>query len=362
MASRKIAVIGGGIFGLEIATALMGIGHQVTLFEKENGVMLRTTSNNQNRLHLGLHYPRDMKTARQSRFGFDKFINKYPESVKTGFTNYYAVSSESTQTSTEAFVKFANSAEIPITPISVNGAKDLGFNVKLIDSLWACNEAVVDIRVYRKLALEAAASVNLPIMLSTEISSAGFDGKYWRLNAHGVDQGSFDFIVRAAYGQDRMVINIEPENPIVYEFQQTLVFEVSSKAKSFGLTVVDGDFVTILPRGFSDNFLIYSPLPSVLNRYVGESVPRNWNFDDKPMIESSFNKVSERARNYAPVLGEISLTNVLTAIRALQPFVSKTDQRISFHTNPYPNFYDIRSGKIDHAIEIAESLCTLLPA
>ena len=362
MASKKIAVIGGGIFGLEIATALMGAGHKVTLFEKENGVMLRTTSNNQNRLHLGLHYPRDMKTARQSRFGFDKFIKKYPGSVRTGFTNYYAVSTESTQTSTEAFVEFAKSAEILIMPISPNGARECGFNVALIDSLWACQEAVVDIQVYRKLALEAAASVNLPILLSTEISSANFDGKLWTLNSNGVDRGSFEFIVRATYGQDRMAINVASESPIVYEFQQTLVYEVSSKAKAFGLTVVDGDFVTILPRGFSSNFLIYSPLPSVLNRYVGESVPGGWNFDDQAMIEGSFKKVSERAITYAPVLGEISLTNVLTAIRALQPFVSKTDQRVSFHTNPYPNFYDIQSGKIDHAIEIAESLCALLPA
>jgi len=362
MTSSKIAVIGGGIFGLEIATALMGIGHRVILFEKEKDVLLKTTSNNQNRLHMGLHYPRDMKTARQSRMGFDKFVNRYPESIRTGFTNYYAISRESTQTPTSAFVKFANSAQIPITPISSSDTKNLGFNNNLIDSLWACKEAVVDIQIYRKLALEAAASVNLPIVLSTEISSAEFDGKGWRLNSHGVDQGSFDFVVRATYGQDRIAINISPSNPIIYEFQQTLVFEISSKAKSFGLTVVDGDFVTILPRGFSNNFLIYSPLPSVLNRYVGESAPRNWNFDEKPMIEYSFRKVSERALMYAPILGDISLTNVLTAVRALQPFVSKTDQRVSFHTSPYPNFYDIQSGKIDHAIEIAESLCALLPA
>jgi hypothetical protein len=259
-------------------------------------------------------------------------------------------------------VNFAKAAEIPIMPISPSGARDCGFNVAFIDSLWSCKEAVVDIQVYRKLALEVAASVKLPIILSTEISSANFDGKLWNLTSNFVDQGSFKFIIRATYGQDRIAINVTPENPIVYEFQQTLVFEVSSKAKPFGLTVVDGDFVTILPRGFSSNFLIYSPLPSVLNRYVGELVPKGWNFDDKPMIEGSFKKVSERAIKYAPVLGEFSLTNVLTGIRALQPFVSKTDQRVSFHTNPYPNFYDIQSGKIDHAIEIADSLCALLSA
>ena len=33
--------------------------------------------NNQNRLHLGFHYPRDIETGIQSIRGFDLFKNKY---------------------------------------------------------------------------------------------------------------------------------------------------------------------------------------------------------------------------------------------------------------------------------------------
>ena len=149
-------------------------------------------------------------------------------------------------------------------------------------------------------------------------------------------------------------------NERVYEYQQTLVHEVSSTAISFGLTVIDGDFVTILPSGFSSNFLIYSPLPSVLNRYVGASIPENWSFNDERMIEKSFEIVSKRALNYAPILGGISRIRTLKAIRSLEPFVSKTDKRTSYFTSRYTDYYEIHSGKVDHAIAIAESLGKML--
>lgn len=356
MSKRKIAVIGGGIFGLEIATSLNAFSHRVTLFEKENSVLTKTTSNNQNRLHLGLHYPRDLETARQSRIGYENFIKKYPSCVKIDFENYYGISKKESLTTTDAFVAFAKLADIPIIQIESETINSLGFNSNLIDSLWKCNEAVIDISKYRGLALERAAAVGLSIECSTEISDAFFDGSRWRLFSGDEDHGNFDVVIRATYGQDEISINVSPETSRVYEYQQTLVHEVSSSAKSFGLTIIDGDFVTILPSGFSSNFLLYSPLPSVLNRYVGNSIPLNWNFSDKKMIDMSYEVVSKRAQNYAPILGTFSRRRTLKAIRSLQPFVSQTDKRISYFSTDYPNFYDIHSGKVDHAIAIADSL------
>ena len=360
MSKNKIAVIGGGVFGLEIATSLSALGHSVKLFEKEKSVLTKTTSNNQNRLHLGLHYPRDLETAQQSRMGFENFLKKYPTCVKLDFENYYGVSKKESLTSSDEFVEFARLANIPITHITSTAANSLGFNSNLIDSLWKCGEAVIDISKYRRVALENAASAGLEIACGTEISKAFFDGAHWRLFSKDWDMGEYDAVVRATYGQDEILINILPENSRVYEYQQTLVHEISSNAKSFGLTIIDGDFVTILPSGFSSNFLIYSPLPSVLNRYVGSSIPLSWNFDDEKMIDKSYEEVGQRALHYAPILGSISRKRTLKAIRSLQPFVSKTDKRTSYFIKDYPNFYDIHSGKVDHAISISDSLCKIL--
>jgi glycine/D-amino acid oxidase-like deaminating enzyme len=360
MKNLKIAVIGAGIFGLEIATTLNNAGFGVSLFEKEGSVLSRTTSNNQNRLHVGLHYPRDLETAIQSVEGYRKFVKKYPSAVRTNFKNYYGVAKEGTQTNTESFVQFANQAEISIEAVKLNDASYAGINTDLLESLWLCNEAVVDIDEYRKLALEEAKSSQLDIHLNTTITNAFYDGSQWALKSNDEKFGKFDFVVRATYGQDSISINVSPITKKIYEYQQTLVFKVASTAKTFGLTVVDGDFVTILPSGFSNDFLIYSPLPSVLNRYIGEKVPRQWISYDEDMIDESFEVVSKRASEFAPILGELTRLRTLLAIRTLEPFMSKTDKRVSHLKENYPAFYEVQSGKIDHAIEIANQFKRVL--
>ena len=72
---KKIGVIGGGIFGSEIALELAKNGFSVTLIEKNSNLLMGATSKSVLRLHLGLHYPRDLETAIQSKRGYLNFRN-----------------------------------------------------------------------------------------------------------------------------------------------------------------------------------------------------------------------------------------------------------------------------------------------
>ena len=76
MNTKRIAVIGAGIFGSEIALKLRRHGYEVKLFEKSLNILSGATENSQNRRHLGLHYPRDLQTATQSVRGYDSFVNR----------------------------------------------------------------------------------------------------------------------------------------------------------------------------------------------------------------------------------------------------------------------------------------------
>ena len=63
--NKKIAIIGGGLFGVTCYLKLK----QKTLiahFLKKNDLLLGASTNNLNRVHFGYHYPRDDKTATQS--------------------------------------------------------------------------------------------------------------------------------------------------------------------------------------------------------------------------------------------------------------------------------------------------------
>ena len=69
----KIAIIGAGWFGCHIAYELMNDGHEIKIYEKENDIFLGASGFNQNRLHLGFHYPRSFITREQSKKGFKYF-------------------------------------------------------------------------------------------------------------------------------------------------------------------------------------------------------------------------------------------------------------------------------------------------
>jgi glycine/D-amino acid oxidase-like deaminating enzyme len=69
----RIAVIGAGIFGSVTSYFLANKGHKVTLYEKNNKILTGASFNNQNRLHLGFHYPKDIEIALQSLHGYNEF-------------------------------------------------------------------------------------------------------------------------------------------------------------------------------------------------------------------------------------------------------------------------------------------------
>ena len=91
--SKKIAVIGAGWFGCFIANNLIEKGYKVDVYEKENDIFSNASGNNQNRLHLGFHYPRSKKTIIQSKEGFIEFKKNLDSFSKKIPKNYYFISS-----------------------------------------------------------------------------------------------------------------------------------------------------------------------------------------------------------------------------------------------------------------------------
>jgi L-2-hydroxyglutarate oxidase LhgO len=59
---KKIAVIGAGWFGCHIAYQLIKKNYSVKIYEERNDIFCGASGNNQNRLHLGFHYPRSLIT------------------------------------------------------------------------------------------------------------------------------------------------------------------------------------------------------------------------------------------------------------------------------------------------------------
>ena len=91
----KIAIVGGGIFGLTTAWILAKEGFSVDLYEEKKDVFMATSGINQFRLHRGYHYPRSIETIKDCLSGEKKFREFYPEIViDAPHEHYYAIAKE----------------------------------------------------------------------------------------------------------------------------------------------------------------------------------------------------------------------------------------------------------------------------
>ena len=73
----NICIIGAGWFGCYIGHELIKRNYSVDIYEKKNDIFLNASGNNQNRLHLGFHYPRSSVTRKLSKAGFAKNKKKF---------------------------------------------------------------------------------------------------------------------------------------------------------------------------------------------------------------------------------------------------------------------------------------------
>ena len=116
----NVVVIGCGIFGAEIALKLSSIGFVVKVFEANHDILMGASMNNQNRLHLGFHYPRDIETGLQSIRGFDLFKKKYKHCIESTFLNTYFIADENSFTNFEDYIRFCKKLGISFDLINSN--------------------------------------------------------------------------------------------------------------------------------------------------------------------------------------------------------------------------------------------------
>ena len=353
----KIAVIGAGIFGSDIAIKLATNGFNVTLFEKGSQILSGATSNSQNRLHLGLHYPRDLETAKQSVLGFEKFKNHYSETVNSHFENFYAIPKEGSKVTIEEFELFANTAGIEIQKISHSEVSKFNIKLKNISQIWKCNEAVIDMEILKSTLEQNLKSQGIRLILGTNISELEFLDPFWKVSSRECDfEEVFDVVIRCTYSNDQIEIKGVEYALKEVEFHHTLIQISESHSELFGLTIVDGDFLTVLPKGFSNQSLIYSPSISTVRKHIGFNRPKDW----RPFSESEkrdfTSKIDFRLRTWLEEHEFSHTDQVLETIRTIEPNMEITDKRTSHLRNPHVNFYEVWSGKIDHCVEISELL------
>jgi len=356
----NIVVIGCGIFGAEIALKASNMGLSVKVFEANDDILLGASMNNQNRLHLGFHYPRDIETGIQSIRGFDLFRNKYKECIQSNFLNTYFISNNNSLTDIDEYLVFCKKLGIPFKYIN---SRDLPIKLEGAERGISCKEVVYDCEILRDIVKENIKKNDIDISLKSRVEEICKSDDFFTLKASSKEEVEADVVINATYGASNYLTEqlgiLVPERQ--YEYTAVPIIELD--IDKIGITIMDGPFFTILPFGKTNKFLLYHVNLSVIDSEVNTKLNLEWlSKKISPLSkldkEEYFNTMIDQCKNFIPALKNSKLIDFLEGPRMVLPRRDDTDARPSLITNT-DDYIEIFSSKIDHSIWVADEVAKI---
>jgi hypothetical protein len=368
----KILVIGAGIFGLDVAIQLSQIGHQVHVFEQNEEILDGTSGASLLRVHSGLHYPRDFFTAKQSKSGEEIFKEKYSSCINNKFKNYYAIAKNDSKTTPTEFEEFANKLNFPFAKLG-NDFEHIDYiQMEKISTIYEVSEGVIDIVKLRTKLYNDLRVYGTRLYTKHKVITVNKRNTEWNVQfeVSGTDselqdtyyEDNFKFVIDATHSTNRSRFSAH-QLKHKFEYQITYMIEIALKIPIFGITILDGEFITVMPNGFKQSVLVYGPKQSVLKRVTGDKLDETWfnsEFLETMIAKDSRNKLLALLNEWLLKIESISILGHLTGIRTIESNVTKSDRRRSTLEILDEGFYSITSTKIDHSPKISRDICKLV--
>src|SRR4030043_315123 len=117
---KRVAVIGAGVFGCNVALGIANAGYDVVLLERLPDIIMGTSKNNTNRVHQGFHYPRDIQTAIECRDNYQRFEAEFRDALLVDYPNIYCIAENNSLTSKEEFIKFCDFLGLSYSAVDLN--------------------------------------------------------------------------------------------------------------------------------------------------------------------------------------------------------------------------------------------------
>jgi len=359
---KSVAVVGCGIFGAMIAIRIAKLGMKVKVFERNDKPLSGASFNNQNRLHLGFHYPRDQQTAKQCIRGFDRFRREFEECILDDFANMYFIATNNSNVSPDEYINFCDEVGLSYQNVDLNKIQP---SVKNVDLGIVCNEVVYDCTILRNLILDKLTDEDVVLELNSTVTNIQKKSSGFLLEINNKNEEYFDRVINCSYAEinrltERLGYVIEPR-----QYEYTMVPIIEWDQRPVGVTIMDGKFMTVLPHGKTGNFLLYHVDHTVIEKFVGSQMPASWlSRESKPSslidTDSLFQKMKEDCSYFVPELSNARCIGFLEGPRIVLANRDNDDARPSIVKDYGSGYLTVFTGKIDHCIWIADEVASLL--
>jgi hypothetical protein len=350
----RVAVIGGGIFGCTAAIYAARAGHEVHLFEKQDGLLRSASGINQYRLHRGYHYPRSPETVKECQDGLLAFRAEYGPAVIDG-PSYYALARSGSRLSPTDYLDALDAAGLWYDVVSGEGLID----PNAVELVVRVDEPRYDPVTLRGLAWNKLRQAGVTLHVGKPVVAAKL--RDW-----------CDQIVIACYANN---------NAVAAELgcrQDTYQFEVCEKPvvrmpEAFGRTtsivVMDGEFCSVDPYGDSGLHVLGHVKHAVLARNTGiaPTIPE-WldGYMDRGPVGMDIEKWGpwhefiDSGHVYIPALSDAEHIGSMFTVRAVLANKDDTDERPTLVERLDDQVVRIFSGKVPSAVLAAQRTASIL--
>ncbi|SVC53233.1 uncharacterized protein METZ01_LOCUS306087 [marine metagenome] len=347
MNDKKIAVVGGGIFGTSVGWLLAKNGYNVDLFEKESDIFRAASGINQYRLHRGYHYPRSIETILTCLNGEQEFKSVYPDSILDGgIEHYYCVANKGSFVTPEQCMKVWDNCnlgyEISTPNIINNSVLGKSFRVK---------ECLFDPEKLKELVWERLKKYRVNVVLNKKVNYDELSG--------------YDLVVIATYSNNNSFLDEFPLSKRTYQFEicEKLVLKLPEEFNNMSVVIIDGPFMCIDPFGTTGYHCMGNVIHAIHDSSVGESIVISDKYHqvlNKGVIKdppfTNYNKFIESASEYFVGIELAEHIGSMFTIRTVLPFREHDDARPTIVEKINDKLVSMFSGKIPTCIDSANEV------
>jgi D-amino-acid oxidase len=229
---KKIAIIGAGIFGCNIALKLSKKKNiKIDIYENSTTILNNASMKNQMRFHHGYHYPRSVETIKEIKFSNKKFISEFGLNFFGTTKNIYSIAKKS-RTPPSRYENILKKNKLKFS--SFNNKIFFGKDIK---KSYLVDEKILNYFKFKKyLFSEIKLKKNIFLFLKTE-----FKKNYYK---------HYDKIYLCGYYNNNKILNkldIKCKFKFKYELVEKTIISLPKKFKKLSFITIDGKFLCIDP-------------------------------------------------------------------------------------------------------------------
>jgi len=344
---KKVAIVGGGIFGVTTAIILSQNGFFVDLFEQDYDILTHASGINQYRVHRGYHYPRSSETILTCLNGEIEFRKMFEDAIlDDGIEHYYCIAKEGSKISGNdckvVFDKYG--LEYEEADSGIVNQNEISFSAKVIEYLF-------HIDVLKNMCWYNLLKHKVNVLLNEKVCYS--------------DLVDYDLIVVATYcDNNTFLMNYEnTQKDYQFEVCEKLILKLPYKFDKKSVVILDGAFMCIDPYKRTSFHAMGNVTHAIHQTTVGKYIDiddKYKNLLNRGLIYNpsftNYNQFIESALKYFPGIDQAKHIGSMFTIRTVLPFHDHDDSRPTIVEQISNKLVTIFSGKIPTCVDAANQV------